>query len=341
MRPRPVARLAISAAWTALAAVACGGEPAAPNADPSLLEAFDSLWTRYDRIYPYFSHKGVDWNAARSQFRPAAANARTAAELADITHRMLGPLRDVHAWTVTPSGATIPSYTPQAFVNWRRSVWDAQLQQHDRRNQAGRWGYAWFGRVPYVYFESWGADFSPAAFDAALDEFRESPGLIIDVRMNGGGSDALAFKVANRFFDQSRTFAYVRYRMGNGHDDFTSALARTGTPGGAWQFVKPTLLLVGRGSFSSTESFVLALGVLPNVTVVGDTTGGGSGNPATFMLAGGWSYSLPRWIEYDSEMRVIEWSGIAPDRVIPASVADFDAGRDPVLDFARAWAAAR
>jgi C-terminal processing protease CtpA/Prc len=159
--------------------------------------------------------------------------------------------------------------------------------------------------------------------------------------MNAGGNDALAFKVATRFFDQSRTFGYVRYRQGSGHDDFTPAMPRTGAPSGAWQFTKPMLLLTGRGCFSSTESFTLALGALPNVTVVGDTTGGGTGNPMTFTLAGAWTYSLPRWIEYDSDMRVIEWSGIAPDRVIPASVTDFDAGRDPVIEFARAWASAR
>jgi hypothetical protein len=324
-----------------VAPLACDGGPAAPVVERPLLEAFDSLWTRYDRIYPYFGYKAIDWNAARSKFRPLAANAQTVGELADIAHRMLAPLRDVHAWTVTPSGTTMASFTPTAFVNWRRSVWDAEMQRNERRPQPGRWGYAWFGRVPYVYFESWGSDFSPAAFDAVLEQFQESPALIIDVRMNGGGSDALALSVASRFFDRPRTFAYVRYRMGDGHDDLTPALARTGTPGGAWQFGKPILLLVGRGCYSSTETFILALGSLPQVTVVGDTTGGGSGNPTVFALGGGWSYSLPRWIEYDSDLRVIEWAGVAPERVIPATAADFETGRDPVLEFARAWAAER
>ena len=333
--------LLLVAVWALVGAVACHGEPAAPNRERPLLVAFDSLWARYDRIYPYFGHKQVDWNAVRSEFRPRAANALTASDLAEIARGMFARLRDVHAWTVAPSGTTVPSFTPTAFVNWRRSVWDAELQRDQRQHQPGRWGYAWFGRVPYVYFESWGSDFSPAAFDVVFEQFRESPALIIDVRMNGGGSDALAFRVADRFFDRPRTFAYVRYRMGEGHDDLTPALARTGAPGGTWQFGKPTLLLVGRGCYSSTESFILALRSLPHVSVVGDTTGGGSGNPTVFALADGWSYSLPRWIEYDSDMRVIEWAGVAPQRVIPATPADFDAGRDPILEFARDWAAGR
>lgn len=63
-----------------------------------------------------------------------------------------------------------------------------------------------------------------------------------------------------------------------------------------------------------------------------------SGNPASFDLGGGWQYTLPRWIEYTAHHQVIEWQGIAPRIAIPASAADFDAGRDPVLDYAAHWA---
>jgi hypothetical protein len=61
---------------------ACGREPVAPVRDPELLIAFDSLWTRYDRIYPYFELKHTDWSAARAQYRPRAQEAQTPAELA-------------------------------------------------------------------------------------------------------------------------------------------------------------------------------------------------------------------------------------------------------------------
>jgi hypothetical protein len=75
------------------------------------------------------------------------------------------------------------------------------------------------------------------------------------------------------------------------------------------------------------------------VLVAGDTTGGGSANPTTFELAGGWSVSVPRWMSYDAFLRPVEWLGVAPDSTITASAADFASGRDPVLDFAQRWAA--
>ena len=41
--------------------------------------------------------------------------------------------------------------------------------------------------------------------------------MIVDVRMNGGGNDALAFSIASRFFDVPRLVRYVRYRSGPAH----------------------------------------------------------------------------------------------------------------------------
>ena len=81
------------------------------------------------------------------------------------------------------------------------------------------------------------------------------------------------------------------------------------------------LLLVGRQCASSTESFIAAMRELRHVTLAGDRTAGSTANPQTFMLGGGWSYSVSRWIEYTANMQVIEDQGIAPSLVVPASPA--------------------
>jgi C-terminal processing protease CtpA/Prc len=196
--------------------------------------------------------------------------------------------------------------------------------------------------VPYLVFGQWlTSDFSSAAVDSVLELFRDAPAIIIDVRMNGGGDESLALSVASRFYDMARVATHVRYRNGPRHSDLGPPQPVVVDRRGSWQFTKPVLVLVGPGCFSSTEAFVAAMRVLPNVTVVGDTTGGGSGNPRTFSLGGGWQYSVPRWIEYTSTMDVIEWNGIAPNVVVPVSDADWSAGRDPVLDYAARWAAER
>jgi Peptidase family S41 len=83
------------------------------------------------------------------------------------------------------------------------------------------------------------------------------------------------------------------------------------------------LLLIGRFCASSNESFIAAMQQLPHVTLIGDTTGGATANAQTFLLGGGWSYTVSRWIEYTVSGQVIEDQGIAPSVPIQASAADF------------------
>ena len=127
--------------------------------------------------------------------------------------------------------------------------------------------------------------------------------------------------------------------MGPSHSDFGPLTPFVLSPRGSWQYTRPVLLLIGRRCLSSNETFISAMRQLPNVTLVGDQTGGGSGNPGTFPLAGGWSYTVSRWIEYTADHQVIEDVGIAPQVFVSASAADFAQGKDPVLDWALTSAA--
>lgn len=128
----------------------------------------------------------------------------------------------------------------------------------------------------------------------------------------------------------------MRYRSGPRHDDFGNELARQVGPRGAFQFTGPVIVLSGRGVFSSTESFIAAMRELPHVTILGDTTGGGTGNPGTYPLGDGWTYTVSRWIEWTADRRVIEWNGIPPDIVVAWDLAAVSQGRDPVLEAALA-----
>jgi len=112
------------------------------------------------------------------------------------------------------------------------------------------------------------------------------------------------------------------------------------TPHAGWHYDKPVLLLVGRGVFSSDEQLVAAMREIPTVRVLGDTTGGGDGNPGLNPMGDGWRYSVPRWIAYTAEMQVIEWDGIPPDEVVPWTTTDFECHVDPVLGRALAEATA-
>ncbi|MHC4578995.1 MAG: hypothetical protein ACYTED_16495, partial [Planctomycetota bacterium] len=69
----------------------------------------------------------------------------------------------------------------------------------------------------------------------------------------------------------------------------------------------------------------------PQVTTMGDWTGGSSANPRRLELKCGITVNLPRWLDMDPEGHPIEHVGVKPDKLIKAKPEDFTAERDPVL----------
>jgi C-terminal processing protease CtpA/Prc len=214
-------------------------------------------------------------------------------------------------------------------ARWQRAMRDANyVQRTDAIGEASIGGYG------YLFIGQWAGAADVAALDLMLTRQRDVPGLIIDLRTNGGGSDASAMALAARF--TSRTFAasYVQVRNGPKAGNLEPPTARTIAPRGPWQYLRPVVVITGRGGFSATESFVAAMRTLPNVTVIGDTTGGASGNPATFSLGDGWSYTVPQWFELGPDRQPIEWRGVAPHIVLPWLPSAYERDRDPLIDAA-------
>jgi hypothetical protein len=316
---------------------ACGSShsPTAPTPASDFASQFDSLWTNFDREYSYFEHKRIDWNAMKTTYRPMALAAADHTSFIDVIGQMLANLHDLHVVTRDPSGRTTPTYRPQHFINWDRATWDQYIARAGWTSWSSTSGVGVLDGVPYFTFGSWnGSALNASTFDAALERFRNAPLMIVDVRMNGGGDESIARDFAGRFIPRSVNAGYTRVRNGPMHSDFGPPQQRTYSSRGGWQFNGRVLLLIGRLCASSNESFIEAMRQLPNVTLAGDRTVGASGNPGTFPLADGWSYTISRWMDYTADNRVLEDNGIPPAVLVDASAADFAQRRDPVLDWA-------
>ena len=310
---------------------ACGNEPIAPETP---IEMFDAFWTTFDRQYPYFEYKSVNWDSLRTEFRPRALATGSEADLIALLKEMVAPLRDLHIWFIRPDDVRDMTYSPTTVVNWDRFVWTRLTDTCNLVYARSELAHCTMLGYGYVFIGSWNDNFfSIADLDAVIDRYRDSPGMIVDVRPNGGGLDQLGLALAGRFATTQTTIGFVQYRDGPDRDDFGDQIARRVSPRGTFQFLKPVIVLAGRGSYSSTETFVSAMREMPSVTVMGDTTGGASGNPAQHRLLF-WQYSVPRWIEWTADRRVIEWKGIPPDVVVPWKESEVSSGRDPVLSAA-------
>jgi C-terminal processing protease CtpA/Prc len=84
---------------------------------------------------------------------------------------------------------------------------------------------------------------------------------------------------------------------------------------------KQTALLIDREVYSTANLFTCILKQAPNVTVVGQISGGGGGLPMSHYLPNGWDLVFASNILLDQNMKHIE-GGIEPD--VPAQIGDYE-----------------
>jgi len=296
---------------------------------------FHLLWSEFDRYYSHFEIKKVDWDSLYMVYRPQVSTGMTGKALFEIMSSMLNELKDGHVNLYTPEGY-------YEYTGWYRNYlmnYDDNVIKRNYLNNVyhltGR-GNILYGQVTpelgYVHISTFsGEDDWILDIDGILERFRDLKGIIVDVRCNFGGSTTNSDYVASRFADKKRLHGYFQYRNGLEHDDFTELYGRYIEPSDKWRFTKSVAVLTNRRSYSSTETFVLAMRVFPHVVVVGDTTGGGGGNPIYRELPNGWTYRLPVWIELTPEKTHFESIGLVPDTAVWISNADLIMERDTIL----------
>ena len=299
-----------------------------PADDP--LASFDSLWEQFDRHYSFFQLKQVDWDEVRTRYRPRVRDDLSERGLLSVVSDMLDELEDGHINVFTDEGT-------YGYSGWFSGYPRSYLPGLVTDRVGGPLSHAPGGQllyaepepgVVYVRLQTF-RDGMATDLDWILRELQPLDGLILDIRHNGGGSDSEVRDVAGRLVSERRLYRTVRLRNGPEHDDFTEPIPSYVEPRGPAQFLGPVVLLTNRRTFSSAESFILAVRTRGDAVVVGDTTGGGSGNPMFRELPNGWRFRLPRWISYDVDGRTFEGVGLGPDTHI---TFDTDAVTDPILE---------
>jgi C-terminal processing protease CtpA/Prc len=179
-----------------------------------------------------------------------------------------------------------------------------------------------------------GKNATPKAVDAIIKRFADAKGFVVDVRLHLGGNGNTATFVANRFADRMRHYMISRTRYGKSHDDFPTSTYRNVRPDGPIQFTRPTIVLTHRFTESAGETFVMAMGVLPHVTVLGEQTAGALGSQYSERMPNGWRLGIPFIANLDHNGVCWNGIGLAPDMHMVNTKADIDAGNDEVLEFA-------
>jgi len=316
---------------------ACDGLVLENEPDNTNEDLFETVWNDIDRNYSYFPLKELDWDEVYAEFKPAAQQSASNEELFQAISGMLDQLKDIHV-NLYITRSKFYSYTESSsYPDYPENYYPEIIEDRYLEDLTGffpyRYGFIDGENIGYLHIISFGETQSfRNEITRILNEFRSVDGLIIDIRNNGGGSDTVSNFIAGFFTERELPYARIRWKNGPGHNDFTKWETKSFAPAADTTINTPVVLLTNRACFSSTESFVLAMTQIPRVTVIGDTTGGGSGNPIIRELPNGWTYRFSRWQMTTLEGTFFEGTGLPPDQAVWITPADSAAGRDPIIE---------
>jgi uncharacterized protein (DUF779 family) len=294
---------------------------------------FESAWHIVGSVYPYFQFKHINWDSVYTVYRPRAEAAK-GDEIDGVLFDMLRELRDGHVRLQSRGGASVATYTPPRADKDRyaysplvvRKYFDRELLlAGDQRIEYGIIG----GDIGYIYVATLRRE-EPVAdgFDEALSYVKETKGLIIDVRHNGGGSDDNSMAVVTRLI--SSPFDILPSPAPGGGLNHGPYIY----PRGSFHYTDPVVLLIDGVCFSSCEDFAEMMKHVPTVIAIGDTTGGGSGAPELFTLPSGREINVSTKDIRRYDGLPIEWNGVPPDILVRQTAEDIKLGRDKQLEYA-------
>ncbi|MBV9210126.1 MAG: hypothetical protein JOZ52_05830 [Acidobacteria bacterium] len=161
---------------------------------------------------------------------------------------------------------------------------------------------------------------------AAIESMHDAPGLIIDLRGNGGGDDSVAIKMAGMLFDKKTQLMITKTREG----DLLYYQAKPEKN----PFLAPVVILVDEGSGSASEQFAAGMQESGRAFVIGKTTMGEDMDADLAKLPSGaylvYAYGLPR----TPKGVVIEGRGVIPDMQVSLTRTQLLQGIDSQLNAA-------
>ena len=183
----------------------------------------------------------------------------------------------------------------------------------------------------YIRIRGWGR-FSGEDFDKELEPLKDKPGLIIDVRDNGGGSDELAEEAIGRFITQ-KVLCSVSFQRVSGTNTYEKII-HIADPRGPWCYEGKVAVLTNAGCASACEHFVSGM-YEAGALLVGTPTTGACGWSKGIDLPGGvtlrCALTFPLHGKVPSPLH-----GIEPHHLVTPTIEDIRAGRDTVLEKAMA-----
>lgn len=303
------------------------------------LEDFEAAWNRINDVYPYLEFKNINWDSIYVEYLPRVEAAQ-GDEFYLVLHDMLAELKDGHVFYTTDGGGEIYPFYPQRHFKDRHTYSPFVIRTYfDKELIVTESESAEYEILPnnigYVFLSDFHDNYLTDEFPEVLDYLQNTIGLIIDIRQKRGGVYHNVEAVVTRFMTEplEKPGFFV---LGE------EWIPPPFQPQGPFTYANPVVVLINGSTFSAGELCTEVMKQLPNVTAIGDTTGGGSAGGNSYPPEAITEFYLPsgKMIDigtcdlrrYDGQPW--EWLGIPPDIRVEQTEEDIEDGIDKILEYA-------
>ncbi len=299
---------------------------------------FEALWHIIDEHYCFFDYKqhvyGLDWQEVYNKYKVRVNDNMSETQLFEVLCDMLSELRDGHVNLISSMDYGRYWAWHEAYPQNYSDTLERRYLGTDYRIAGGMSYRILDDNIGYIRYASFASPVGEGNMDDCFSYLALCRGLIIDVRNNGGGELTTAERLAARFVQEKTLVSYMQHKTGTGHSDFSQLEARYLEPSSNLRWHKGVCVLTNRSVFSAANDFAVMMHALPNVKLVGDHTGGGSGMPMSSSLPNGWSVRYSACPIYDKNKQQTEF-GIDPDVSVSLTDDATAAGIDLIIEKAR------
>lgn len=291
-----------------------------PSVENTNTDTFDYVWEYTKHHYCCFDTQEVDWDSVYQTYSPRVNDDISSDSLRLLLHQMLSTLKD-EGVVIAGEFGELNYQTDNSMypANLDSNVIDAVYKPYNIRANA----YTFSEGIMYVN------KFEEARFYSLLDDFVEEEsnltGLIIDLRnwtsddhkieyLDGNNDKTIDEELSNVIREtEDDMIGTYRYKTGQGEDDYYTSDLLVNTPDHEiYTNEIPVIVLCNRETYAGSNRTVYGLSTLPDVTVIGDRTGGGNIDLLTISLPNGWFLKLPKGTVFDTDGIPIN-RGIDPD----------------------------
>lgn len=182
------------------------------------------------------------------------------------------------------------------------------------------------GNIAYVALNEFEDDIDATEWDKHWAEISVAQGVILDIRENGGGSDSIGAHVLSALIEKpvpaslSRSTRWIAtYRAWGNLETPLRFPLNTVDPDNSRHFGGKVVLLTSPRTFSAGEDLAVAFKQAKRGLIVGEPTGGSTGQPLSFDLPGGGTARI--CTKHDSFADGTEFVGVGVQPDIPVHIS--------------------